>query len=884
MAADHYQSVVGPSLRFDRSDPMRPFSHQDAASVEISTAKPDLTICDREPITRLERIQSFGFLLAASRNWTITRASQNLESFLGISAERAIGMPMDDLINPHALHEIRNRMVILHLTRGTERLYGISLTDDRPAFDVAVHMVGKQCVLEAEPTGTDDRMDAATTVRAMIARMSALATPERFHSDAARQIQGMTGFDRVMIYQFEPSGNGKVVAEAVSSGTESFLGLHFPASDIPAQARTLYLKNAFRIIADIEAPTMQLLPVVSDPVEGLDLSLAITRAVSPVHVEYLRNMGVRASLSISIIVDGKLWGLIACHHRSARLPSFVVRTAAELFGQMYSMKLEGRLRQQTEAEETQARELADRMIDAINGDQDLLTRADWMQPTLAAMIDCQGIAIYIRGNLSLHALTPTPADIAIIVQRLNLSPANRIFATDNLAALIGQSLVGGQAAGLLAIPLSRTPRDYILLFRSERLHEIKWAGNPEKAVHPDADGARLSPRKSFAAFAESFRGRSRHFTQHELRKAEIIRVNLLDYILRAAGGTDDADKSAIARQEVTIAELNHRVRNVLSLIRGLISQTRGEAGNVESYVKSLDERVQALARAHNQLTRHTWGPAPLAAIFADEIAAYVATQAERFTVTGPQVFLQPQAFSTLALVVHELVTNSAKYGSLSDAGRVEVTVCHESGNGLFLTWRERGGPRVHAPLRRGFGSVLIERTIPFDLQGAATVRYAQEGLEADFFIPEIHIASDPTPIKLVIAPAPVSRDPSQQPLAGMRVLLLEDNLIVALEAEDLLLKLGARTVHLASNLASAAQLLAEEALDFAVLDINVGVETTLEFAERVRAAGIAFIFASGYGQETRLGDAHKSALVVSKPYDREALRMAITKAQIAQAA
>jgi len=230
------------------------------------------------------------------------------------------------------------------------------------------------------------------------------------------------------------------------------------------------------------------------------------------------------------------------------------------------------------------------------------------------------------------------------------------------------------------------------------------------------------------------------------------------------------------------------------------------------------------------------------------------------------------------------VTNSAKYRSLSDAGRVEVTVCHESGNELFLTWRERGGPRVHAPLRRGFGSVLIERTIPFDLQAAATVRYPQEGLEADFFIPEIYIASDPTLIKLVIAPAPVGRDPGQQPLAGMRILLLEDNLLVALEAEDLLLKLGARTVRMASNLASAAQLLTEEALDFAVLDINVGVETTLEFAEQVRAAGIAFIFASGYGQETRLGDAHKSALVVSKPYDREALRLAITKAQVAQAA
>jgi len=853
--------------------------------IDPSTSSPDLTICDREPITRLERIQSFGFLLAVSRDWLITRASENLGDFVGVTAQRAIGMRLDDLIDRHALHEIRNRMVILQLTRGTERLYRISLALDRAAFDVAVHIVGEQCVLEAEPSSTDDGVDAATMVRGLIARLGALATLDRFHRDAARQIQAMTGFDRVMIYQFEPSGNGEVIAEAASSGTERFLGLHFPASDIPAQARALYLKNPFRIIADVHASTIKLTPPVSEAAGLLDLSLAITRAVSPVHVEYLCNMGVRASLSVSIIVDGKLWGLIACHHGSARLPSFVVRTAAELFGQMYSMKLESRLRLQTEAEQARARELADRMIDALNGDQDLLTRAEWVQSTLGEIIDCEGIAIYIRGNLSLHALTPTRADIALIMQRLNLGVANSIFASDELAALVGPLPAVGQAAGMLAIPLSRTPRDYILAFRRERLHEMKWAGDPEKPAYSDADGVRVSPRKSFAAFSESYRGRSRHFTSNDIRNAEMIRVSLLDYVLRSSGGgADDADKTAIARQEITIAELNHRVRNVLSLIRGLISQTRGEAGDVESYVKSLDERVQALARAHNQLTRHTWGPAPLAAIFADEIAAYVPTQSERFTVTGPQVFLQPQGFSTLALVIHELVTNSAKYGSLSDSGRVEVTVCHESGNGLFLTWRERGGPRVRAPLRRGFGSVLIERTIPFDLQGAATVRYAQEGFEADFFIPEIHVAAESASPKLATTNTPVGHDPEGLPLAGMRVLLLEDNLIVALEAEDLLLKLGARTVRMASNLSTAAQVLIEEPLDFAVLDINLGAETTLSFAERVRDAKIPFIFASGYGQEIRLADPHRTALVVSKPYDREALRAAITKAQGAQAA
>jgi light-regulated signal transduction histidine kinase (bacteriophytochrome) len=716
-------------------------------------------------------------------------------------------------------------------------------------------------------------------VRTMIARLDTLATLDSFHKNAARQIHAMTSFDRVMIYQFAQGGDGEVIAEAISQGTEGFLGLHFPASDIPVQARALYLKNPFRIIADIQAPTMTLVPPAGDPGELLDLSLAITRAVSPVHIEYLRNMGVMASLSLSIIVDGALWGLIACHHRSAKLPSFVVRTAAELFGQMYSMKLEGRLRQQAEAEEAKARELAERMIDYIKRNHRLLTRADWVQQSLSDIIDCEGVAMYIQGNLSLHALTPTPVEIAEIVQGLNLGAANHIFATEDLPTLLGQPPAAARAAGMLAVPLSRIPRDYMLLFRRERLHDIKWAGDPENAAYSESDGTRISPRKSFAAFSESARGRSRHFTRHEIRKAEIIRVSLLNYISLSSGGADDADRTAIARQEITIAELNHRVRNVLSLIRGLISQTRGEAGDVEGYVKSLDERVQALARAHNQLTRHTWGPTPLAAIFDDEIAAYAPTQSERFTVAGPPVFLLPQALSTLALVIHELVTNSAKYGSLSGGGRVEVTVHYQSGHGLSLAWRERGGPSVHAPLRRGFGSVLIERTIPFDLQGTATVRYAGAGVEADFFIPDIHVATEGPPVTAVIRKAVASGDVSEQPLRGMRVLLLEDNLIVALEAEDLLLKLGAREVCMASTLSAAAQLLGGEALDFAVLDINLGADTTLSFAARLRDAKVPFIFASGYGQEIRLGEPHQSVLIVSKPYDREMLRMAIIRAQ-----
>ena len=294
----------------------------------------DLSVCDREPITQLERIQPFGFLLAMSTDWTVARASANLEAFIGLTPAAAIGARLDQLVDPSALHEIRNRMAFLYTTKSVERLYGVALVRGGAKMDVAVHFADSMFVLEGELSSDDDPLDAASRVRVMMARLASRTTFDSFHHDAARQIRAMTGFDRVMIYRFHDSGAGEVIAESRSNGTESFLGLHYPASDIPAQARALYLRNPFRVIADVDAKTVPLLPAALSAVQPLDLSFAITRAVSPVHVEYLKNMRVAASLSISIVVDGALWGLIVCHHGKARLPRFVVRTAAELFGQV----------------------------------------------------------------------------------------------------------------------------------------------------------------------------------------------------------------------------------------------------------------------------------------------------------------------------------------------------------------------------------------------------------------------------------------------------------------------------------------------------------------------------------------------------------------------
>jgi light-regulated signal transduction histidine kinase (bacteriophytochrome)/ActR/RegA family two-component response regulator len=841
---------------------------------------PDLTSCDREPITRLEKIQNFAFLVAVANDWSIVRVSENIQAFMKAPPAKLMTARLDGFVTPAALHDIRNRMAILSST-GSERLYDVKLVQGMPNVDLAIHFQGDLLIIEGERSQKVERMEAASMVRAMATRLTKAATLDKFHKDAARQVLALTGFDRIMIYRFDGEGNGEVIAESTRAGMESFLGLNYPAGDIPQQARALYLLNPFRIIADVAAPTVALLPPADSVTRPLDLSLSISRAVSPVHIEYLRNMGVGASLSISIIVEGELWGLIACHANGPRLPSFIMRTASELFGAMYAMMLESRLRRGSGEDEQKARALADRMITMIAGDESLLQNASWLQDTTRDMIDCDGVAIYHGGTAHLHGLTPPEEQVLELAHLLNAASPSRVFVTDNLAAMhtpCGET--ASSAAGMMSIPISRVPRDYMLLFRRERLHEIRWGGDPAKVIDHGSDGPRISPRKSFAAFSETVRGKAQPFSDREQRIAEAIRQALIEVILRYSDGASDERRRASERQELLIAELNHRVRNILALIRSLVTQTGQAAADVASYVQSLSGRVQALARAHDRITRQSWGPAAFAGLFEDEIAAHDGAKG-RLSIKGHDVNLQPQGIATMALVVHELFTNSCKHGALSSgSGRVEVLVEPVEGEGVYILWKEIGGPAVVAPSRRGFGSVILERTIPFDLQGTATLRFQLQGLEAEFFIPQHHVADAPMPqpgggTSSTIGMATPADAKDAEPLEGAHVLLVEDNMLIALEAEDMLRELGAAHVALASTIPDAMQLVTQQTFQFAMLDINVGKGTTFDLATQLQGAGVPLIFATGYGEELAFERRDSDEVVIQKPYERDHLRRAI---------
>lgn len=837
---------------------------------------PDLTICDREPIHLLGAVQSFGFLVAVSSDWLVSRVSENLAEHLGMPWRDALGRPLDTLMSEQAVHDIRNRLALLQGEDSVERLLRIRLRPDLPEYDVAIHFSYSLIVIEGEPSAPVGHEDIGITVRSMLMRQSQALSMQNFQLSAVRQIRAITGFDRVMLYRFDQDGAGEVVAESVVSKRESFLGLRYPATDIPRQARALYVRNVLRLIADLQDPGSAVMPQRDLNGQPIDLSMSVLRSVSPVHIEYLSNMGVRASLSISVVCEGRLWGLIACHHYAPLRPSLERRTAAELFGRMFSMMLESREREETAAYEQRSRAITDRLMAVVAHDADLLHNPEWIGETIGAVIPNDGVGVYLDGQVALSGMTPDEGQFRVLVRELSTGAASQIVTTDNLTRLhAAAEAYAERAAGMIAIPISRSPRDYVILFRGEKVRSVRWAGDPQKAMEEDANGVRLSPRKSFESWRQLVQGVSEPFTSAEQRVAEAVRTTLLEVVLLLAEGRETDQARAHERQDLLIAELNHRVRNVLSLVRSLISRTKGSASTYEDFAETLEGRVQSLARAHDQLTMKRWGPAEIEPLVRAEASAYLGDNGERIRLSGPNVCLDPTAFNTLSLVLHELITNCAKYGALSDSGHVDLRWLVEADGSLSISWRESGGPPVTAPTRKGFGTTIVERSIPYDLGGRARSFYRLTGFEAEFCIPARYVTMGTgavTGVRGVDTPAPdIARG------FPATVLLVEDSMLIALDIEEALKSLGAARVITASSVRQARDAIGEGGIDFAILDINLGVDSSLSVAEQLKSLDIPFVFASGYGEQAQLSDEFAKWEVISKPYGRSEIADAFNR-------
>lgn len=834
----------------------------------MSAERIDLTNCDREPIHIPGSIQPHGCMLVCDiHGASIVRHSVNAGDMLELSGE-INGAGLESLVGSDVAHALRNAMSTSGEGSRPSLIFDMALPCGK-SFDISVHRYKSSTIVEFEPAASANK--PLQLARDLIGRISSIDTVDRLVSHTAKLMRVMLGYDRVMIYRFEQDGSGKVVSEAKRSDLESFLGQYFPAGDIPQQARALYLQNTIRIISDASCIRVPIVPVLDASGEALDLSFAHLRSVSPIHCEYLRNMGVAASMSISVIVDGKLWGLIACHHYSPRTLPMTERVAAEMFGEFFSLHLEVLKHKHKLDTANAARRSLDQFLRLASHHADVEELLRESLPDLIRLMPCDGVGLLMNGRWSAHGTTAPKEAIPALARFVGSVADGRIWATHSLP----QKLASAEdyhevAAGVLAIPLSLQPRDYMFFFRKELVQTLNWAGNPEKTYETGPLGDRLTPRKSFAIWKEAVHRQALAWTEADRDIAEAARAATVEVVLRHNELMVEERSKFDVRQRMLNEELNHRVKNILAVIKSLVGHPVQEGKSLADYVVSLKGRIQALSYAHDQVVRGDGG-GQLYDLLNAELTPYRA-QSRTIMLEGPGVWLDSRAFSVMALILHELATNAAKYGALSrDGGTLEVTWRLTPEGACEIFWRESGGPRVSPPSREGFGTALIDRSIPYDLGGESTVDYASGGVVARFLLPSRHVS----PSHHSDAGLKSERHDADMLGAGLSkdvsVLLLEDQMLIAMDVESMLGEYGISDVTTTNSVAETMLKLRSSTPDVAVLDVNLGQGTSISVAEELVRRSIPFVFATGYGDGTMIPDAFSGVPIVRKPYDADAL-------------
>jgi light-regulated signal transduction histidine kinase (bacteriophytochrome) len=574
------------------------------SEVFVRFGEADLTTCDREPIHIPGSIYPHGALLVIDRrSRRIEQVAGDTKFLLGIDPERILGLPMSGLLEQEALGFLSAQLdAPITFIAPVIRL-GVRSPSGSLPLDLTLHAVGSTAIVEFEParrTATSAG-DPIAQLKTLLAALQGTASLAESFDRAAVTMRSATGFDRAMVYRFLPDGSGVVVAEDARAGLESFLGLHYPASDIPKQARELYRRNWLRAIPDVDYQPAPLRPALN-PQSGqpVDMSHCTLRSVSPIHLEYLRNMGVSASLSASIVCQDQLWGMLVLHHYAPRHVSADLRVACETFAQVFSLHVEAKTQAETSVLRIDTRRRREELVGRLMGASDLSdVLATW---DLLGYVGACGGAIFLEGHLRTLGETPPSEEILALVSWLN-TLNQPVYATDNLCSDYPPAAQFSKvASGLLALGVSRDPRDYVLWFRPEFGLTVRWAGNPSKSLKVGPLGPRLTPRGSFAEFLEKKSMHSVPWSEIDIEAAEALRVVLLESILKSVEMAQR--ERALVEARVAAEELERRVAQRTEQLRRLASELEAaENRERQQIARDLhDDLSQTLATARIRLT------------------------------------------------------------------------------------------------------------------------------------------------------------------------------------------------------------------------------------------------------------------------------------------
>lgn len=629
------------------------------------TRSVDLDNCDREPIHVPGHIQPHGALLAFDVTGALVAWSANAPEFLSIPLTRGT-MATSLAFDTGGLVQDLLAEAVAEAAAGDLPPTSLDALVNGQQVDVVVHTHAGRVIAEFERRDHPNDEVAAFVLKAHrgIDRLKRQRTFEALLNAAVHEVRALTGFDRVMAYRFRHDDSGEVVAEAHCEEMEPYLGRRYPATDIPAQARRLYILNTLRVIVDMNYAPVPVLGGAGDP--PLDMSHCVLRSVSPIHIEYLQNMGVGASMSVSLVVNGKLWGMLACHHLGRLQVPYSIRMACDVLAQVISVTVQS-LTAREEAEHTAAgAEVRTRIMESLLQAEDLLGALAQHSGDLGVPLEADAVVLAHAGKLMVHGdLSPELA--TAIIQALPSEDTGELITYQELAEWpesLQPSL--GKWVGLLALCFDPTYHGWIVALRVEQIETVRWGGRPEKVVKVGPLGPRLTPRGSFAEWRETVRNKAIPWRPNTL---EIARQLLGD--LRRAVNSRYAEVDRARTQ--LLAMLGHDLRDPLNSISmaAAVLQQGGQQDKMGLRIQNATGRMQRLVSQVLDLSRIRSGlglditPVPLnLADLVRELVdeAIVARPGSLYELTLPaQLWLEADG-DRIAQVISNLLSNARHHG------------------------------------------------------------------------------------------------------------------------------------------------------------------------------------------------------------------------------
>ncbi len=577
----------------------------------------ELEDCSEDDVYAPGSIQPYGLVLVLQEpSLTILQVSQNVERFFQVSATALLGQPLQQLFS-HAQvkqiatllaqdnlefwnpFELKARPKVPH-SQALQPVSPLPQSPMRPqTFRSTLHRTAGVLILELEVECPVDKIHSAQfyyRLQSAILSLRGTSSVAELAHTLAHKVKAITGFDRVMVYRFESDEHGIVIAEEKEPHLESYLGLHYPATDVPAPARRLFLRNWVRQIPDVQYTPVPLVPATHPLTQtALDLSDCVLRGVHPAHVEYLQNMGVVGSLTISLIDDKRLWGLIACHHYSPKLVDYETRKTCEFLGQFASIELVHQQERELTRYREQVRAIQARLQQAFLREPNFIHQALTHNATqLLDLVHAEGVAIVLDQQISLIGQTPPLANVQALLSWISTQPQREVYLSNCLTRQYPASRVFKDvASGILAISILLNHKSYHLIwFRPEQIQTVHWAGDPRTTVEVAPGGAlHLTPRKSFELWQETVQEMALPWTPSEIEAALMMRNTLMLAVLEfsQAALEQAAERAVIANHAKSqfLAKMSHELRTPLTAILGfteIISSSHTVSPEFQEYL------------------------------------------------------------------------------------------------------------------------------------------------------------------------------------------------------------------------------------------------------------------------------------------------------------